>query len=122
MVTIGSDSPTLPVDRVEEAFTRLARLDMVIVPAADGGYVLLGTSRFLPDLFRDIPWSTPRVCDVTCRRARETCLTMHRLPGWYDVDDAGGLARLQGHLNEAAPRSCPSTRRFLERARDRDPT
>ena len=93
-VLIGSDSPDLPLARVEEAIAVLARADCVTVPAGDGGYVLVGEHRHHPELFRDIPWSTPRVLDATRRRAAELNIDYRELASWEDVDDLVSLKRL----------------------------
>lgn len=95
VVLIGADSPTLPPAIVRRAFARLARADVVIGPATDGGYYLIGTRTRLPrPLFRRMPWSTPRVAEETRSRAETAGLRVAVLPAWYDVDDAAGLRRL----------------------------
>ena len=65
-VVIGSDSPTLPVAILRAAFGTL-RLDadVVLGPAEDGGYYLVGASRPVAELFRGIPWGTPGVLEAT---------------------------------------------------------
>src|SRR5205823_1305655 len=58
---VGSDSPTLPVRRIEEAFAALESAEFVLVPAVDGGFVLLGARRCPHGLLAGIEWSTDRV-------------------------------------------------------------
>jgi len=60
-VIIGSDCPGLSPDAIIEAFARLAETPVVLGPAQDGGYYLIGLSRPMPELFRGIPWGTNRV-------------------------------------------------------------
>jgi rSAM/selenodomain-associated transferase 1 len=91
---IGSDSPDLPLARVEAAFAALGQADCVIVPAEDGGYVLVGERRHHPELFDNIPWSTARVLDATRRRATEIGIAYRELAPWADVDDLDSLKRL----------------------------
>lgn len=91
---IGSDSPDLPVEQVEAAFALLERADVVTIPAADGGYVLIGTRRPYPELFRDMPWSTPELLAATRRRAEMLALDYRELPPWEDLDDLAALRRL----------------------------
>lgn len=91
---IGSDSPDLPVEQVEAAFALLEKADVVTIPAADGGYVLIGARRPYPDLFRDMPWSTPELLAATRRRAEGLALDYRELPPWEDLDDLAALRRL----------------------------
>lgn len=91
---IGSDSPDLPPTRVEEAFTALKHADCVTAPAADGGYVLIGERRHHPELFYDIPWSTPRVLAATRLQVARLGIDYRELAPWEDVDDLESLKRL----------------------------
>jgi rSAM/selenodomain-associated transferase 2/rSAM/selenodomain-associated transferase 1 len=60
-VLIGSDCPSLTPDVITAAFARLTETSVVLGPALDGGYYLIGLNRPMPELFRDIPWGTDRV-------------------------------------------------------------
>jgi rSAM/selenodomain-associated transferase 1 len=91
---IGSDTPDLPVAQVVEAFVALRQVDVVVAPAADGGYVLVGERRHVPELFYDIPWSTAGVLAATRRRAAELEVDFREVDGWEDVDDIASLRRL----------------------------
>lgn len=93
-VLIGTDSPDLPPHLVEEAFTNLEQADLVLGPARDGGYVLIGESRHHPRLFCDMPWSTSEVLPTTRRRAHESGIRTIELPIWEDLDDLAALGRL----------------------------
>ncbi len=95
-VVIGMDSPTLPPETVRRAFRVLDRADCVLGPARDGGYYLIGARGALPPtLFHAMPWSTSRVLPETLSRAQAASVRVALLPPWYDVDDAGSLARLR---------------------------
>jgi rSAM/selenodomain-associated transferase 1 len=112
-VVLNSDSPTLPTALLTETAAVLAQPGdrAVLGPSNDGGYYLLGLKVAHRRMFEDIAWSTERVAEQTLQRAREIGLQVHRLPEWYDVDDAGGLRRLYGELcGEDLPRG-PSTHR-----------
>ena len=114
-VAIGADSPTLGRAAIDQAFETLSELrPAVLMPSIDGGYVLVGLWRAEPEVFRDIPWSGPRVTDVTLERARELGLGVEVLPQGYDVDDDAGLRRLEADLShpEIAARA-PATLRAL---------
>lgn len=98
-LVIGSDSPTLPGERIETAFGRLrSGWDVVIVPAEDGGYCLIGARRPPPGIFEGIDWGTGRVLGQTldaCARAGARAAV---LPPWHDVDRPEDLDRLRREL------------------------
>jgi rSAM/selenodomain-associated transferase 1 len=101
-VVLNSDSPTLPTSLLVETAEVLARPGdrVVLGPALDGGYYLLGVKAEHHHLFQDIAWSTEHVAHQTLERARELDLPVHVLPKWYDVDDIAGLKMLQAELFE----------------------
>lgn len=105
-ILINADSPTLPAAILAEAVRALRRPGerVVLGPARDGGYYLIGLKTAYWDLFRDMPWSTPEVGRITIERAEEIGLPVVRLPVWYDVDDAGGLAWLLDEIAGARPK------------------
>ncbi len=99
VVVIGADSPTLPAEHLIEAFETLKdENDVVIGPAEDDGYYLIGMRRLHERMFEDIPWSTDDVIGVTRERALESGLNLISLPVWYDVDTPEGLERLERDL------------------------
>lgn len=116
VVVIGSDSPTLPSERIQQAFERLSEptLDLVLGPCDDGGYYLLGLRAPSPRLF-SFPMSTATVTRQTLAAAEESGLRVALLPEWYDVDEIGGLRRLRGDLATSPACRAVHTRRFLER-------
>jgi rSAM/selenodomain-associated transferase 1 len=99
VVVIGADSPTLPADFLFEAFERLAdEYDVVIGPAEDDGYYLVGMRKFRREIFEGIPWGTGGVLSTTTDRVRDAGLNMILLPVWYDVDTPEELVRLKEEL------------------------
>lgn len=113
-VVIAADAPTLPADHVERAFSLLhGGADVVLAPALDGGYVLLGARGPRPELFRGIAWGDDSVARETRERARG--LRLAELPAWGDVDTVEDLARLEAET-ESSPARAPATRRALARA------
>jgi len=104
-IAIGSDSPTLDPARIAEAASALATHDVVLGPAEDGGYYLIGVRKgtAADRLFRGIPWSTGDVTRVTLEQARSLGLTVRLLPAWYDIDDPETLRRAIEHARTAAP-------------------
>jgi rSAM/selenodomain-associated transferase 1 len=99
VVLLGTDSPTLPEAHVVQAFTELARCDVVLGPSTDGGYYLIGCARPVPELFVAIDWSTSHVLEQTMVRVRRLGLRLALLPPWYDIDTLEDLACLRGHLD-----------------------
>ncbi len=98
VVLIGSDSPTLPVQYVEDAFASLLTHEVVLGPADDGGYYLVGAAHNRPDIFRGVTWSSRDVWTQTVERLESTSTSWAALPPWYDVDDMGQLRRLAEQL------------------------
>jgi len=107
VLIVNSDSPALPTEYLERAFAELAPGRIVLGPAADGGYYLIGAGRetwapgaeALTELLAASPMSSPRLLDHTLRAARATGLQVAQLPLWVDVDepaDLGVLDRLTG--------------------------
>ena len=90
---INSDSPTLPQSVYDEAIKSLSRPGdrVVLGPADDGGYYLIGLKRVHSNLFDRIAWSTPTVLADTIERAAEIGVSVELLPRWYDVDDGASL-------------------------------
>jgi len=94
VVILGSDSPHLPAERVLRAFQALEKEEVVVGPARDGGYYLIGAARLHPELFRGIPWGTGQVYRETVRRARKEGISIASLPAWDDVDLPESVAAL----------------------------
>jgi rSAM/selenodomain-associated transferase 1 len=95
-VLIGSDIPRIDGELLEAYLAALRTFPMVIGPAADGGYYLIGfqRERFETSLFRGIEWSTERVFDQTLDKARSCGLTCHVGTELQDVDTFEDLESL----------------------------
>jgi rSAM/selenodomain-associated transferase 1 len=98
VVFIGADSPTLPVAFVEEAFAKLTQHDVVLGPATDGGYYLLGCGPSVPPIFDGIAWGSATVLSETIARLAAPSWRVALLPPWYDVDTPEDWEMLRGHL------------------------
>jgi rSAM/selenodomain-associated transferase 1 len=85
-VVIGTDCPGLQPTHVHEAMNRLREDDLVIGPANDGGYYLIGINRFHQALFTDIPWGTESVCRITQEIASSLKLSVAMLEELCDID------------------------------------
>lgn len=114
---IGTDSPTLPAECVDEAVALvMARdVDLVLGPTDDGGYYLIGLRRPCPALFQGMPWSTSAVLARTLERAQRLGLRVACLPAWFDVDTKADLERLAAELAVSPGHLPRHTREFLAR-------
>jgi rSAM/selenodomain-associated transferase 1 len=101
VVAVGTDAPLLSPGILARAFRCLARKDLVLGPARDGGYYLIGLGRHVPRLFRSIPWSSGKVLAATLARAREAGLAAAILPALGDIDSAADVAALREDLRRA---------------------
>jgi rSAM/selenodomain-associated transferase 1 len=114
VVAIGSDSPTLTPEAVANAFKSLRDHDVVIAPAADGGYVLLGCRHLHPEIFQRVPWGTPQVMRETGRRLRKSSIPHAILPAGRDLDTREDLIGIYKELEGAGgPPLAPHTLRAL---------
>lgn len=86
VVTIGTDCPELSTGILVSAFDALVDSDLVIGPARDGGYYLIGLRRPAPKLFQGISWGTADVLGQTFNRVKKLGLRMAVLPSRSDVD------------------------------------
>ena len=103
-ILINSDSPTLPASILHQAADAVRCGDNVVLsPAYDGGYTLIGLSKPHARLFAEIPWSTSEVFRLTLERASEIALPVVQVPGWYDVDDAASLRILEAEFAGERP-------------------
>ncbi len=112
VVVIGTDSPNLPADYIENAFNALQDADVVLGPALDGGYYLVGLSRPCLRLFEDVSWSSDQVFERTNHNAEKYGYTLRVLPHHYDVDTWDDLMTLYKELLISGERA-PHTKKFL---------
>ena len=87
LVIIGTDCPGLSAEILREAFFSLNQTDVVLGPAADGGYFLLGMKRMISELFEDIAWSTDTVFSKTVEILKKNKQSFSLLPILYDIDE-----------------------------------
>ena len=104
---IGSDLPTLPVEYVALAAAQLMALadPVVLGPARDGGYYLIGLRKAHPELFRGVAWSTASVLAETMSIARNAGLEFSLVPEWYDIDSVEDLRRATAATHLGANRA-----------------
>lgn len=99
IVIMDSDSPNLPSNLITSAFTKLNNVDLVLGPCEDGGYYLIGLNSPEPEIFKNIPWSTSEVSEITKERAKVQGKNISLLRKWYDVDTIEDLIRLKNDLD-----------------------
>ena len=123
VLLVNGDSPTLPARFLVQAIETLREPGdrMVLGPASDGGYYLIGLKRPHRHLFTQIAWGTETVARSTCERAAEIGLATTLLPEWYDIDDIETLGWLRDELAGHSARFrngslAPATRTFLKTA------
>jgi rSAM/selenodomain-associated transferase 1 len=86
VVIIGTDCPQLNQQHVNKALHALQKHDVVLGPAADGGYYLIALRRAAPQLFQQMLWGSAEVLQMTLARAREIGLSVKLLDELHDVD------------------------------------
>lgn len=100
ILLIGTDCPALNAKQIKEAADALSHSDAVLIPATDGGYVLLGVNQFHEALFNTIAWSTATVSAETIIRMQRLKWSIELLPACHDIDEPSDLAHLpQDWLN-----------------------
>lgn len=129
---IDSDSPTLPPAFLQAAMSALAQPGdrVVLGPAEDGGYYLIGMKKIHRRLFENVDWSTSRVLEQSVARANEIELPVTLLPSWFDVDDPPALRQLcyqlflkdrrQATQSLPVAYQAPHTRAYLKRLLEYD--
>lgn len=129
-VIIGTDHPSLPSSRLQEAFDSLDEPGRVVIgPSTDGGYYLLGMHGHVPEVFEDMTYSHSHVFHNTVRRAAHTEGEVVILPEWYDVDTPSALRRLlydldgeekSGDASTTESPAAPQTREVVKALNLRD--
>ncbi|GAB4302716.1 MAG: hypothetical protein Fur0034_17830 [Desulfuromonadia bacterium] len=112
VIAIGTDSPDITPQLVKEGFTLLdtAERRLVIGPAEDGGYWLIGMNQYTPQIFRDISWGSEQVFRETMEVAVRHGIEVEHLPPRGDIDTISDLLRYEpdgefGRLTFALSRS-----------------
>lgn len=87
VILIGTDAPSLTFDQIEVAINDLGKdNDVVIAPAEDGGYVLIGMSKHCDDIFQSVPWGTEKVLGCTRESIKKNKLIGSELKLCWDID------------------------------------
>jgi len=102
LILIGSDCPAITTELLQKGFKALQTDDLILGPAHDGGYYLIGVNssngiKTIQQLFNDIPWGTSDVLDKTLRQAENLQLHVHLLPTLHDIDTPDDLKHFNHH-------------------------
>lgn len=95
---VGSDCPSVDADYVRQAAEKLTHCDVVLGPAEDGGYVLIGARAVVPGMLDGIEWGGAQVLQQTCERLRELKLSFELMAMRWDVDEPEDWQRFQRDL------------------------
>lgn len=125
-ILIGADCPLLDAERIRRADQQLQSHDVVLGPAADGGYYLIGIRgpwQSQPDswqrLFDDVPWSTDQVLAITRERCLRGGLSMCELDTLEDIDTIEELNRLRASLHSRQGQPVDSATLHLQESIER---
>lgn len=116
-VLIGTDSPTLPPEFIEQAFDLLRRdADAVLGKTADGGFYLIGLRKLKSEIFENVRWSSEKTFEQTAGNIKNSGFKLKEAPLWYDVDEQADLERLAEEFkqNDAAKNIAPETFEWLK--------
>lgn len=94
VLLMGTDCPALSAQRITAAAGALAQHDAVLIPVADGGYVLVGLHQPCPPIFADMAWSTPTVAACTLQRLAARGQHVWAGPQLHDIDEPADLVHL----------------------------
>ncbi len=104
-ILVGTDCPELTIDDLNKAAIILRNdSNAVLGPATDGGYVLIGLSRFEPGLFVDMPWGSDQIAELTRDRLRGLGMRWRELPPRNDIDQPEDLIHLNFVFEDLAER------------------
>lgn len=98
VLLIGTDCPQLDSKQLRQAAQALTDFDSCLVPASDGGYVLLGLKQYLPAVFKAMPWSTAQLAELTRQAIEATGSSVKLFEALHDIDEPGDLVWLPEYL------------------------
>ena len=114
VLIIGCDSPTMPASAITQATQVLDTGDIAVGPSEDGGFYLIGLTRFQDDMFDSVDWGTDRVVRQTIDSLATCGMKVTLLPKWYDIDRHEDLRRAVRDIRRAHQRDDFELLRVLE--------
>ncbi len=112
-VIVGTDSPGLPISFLRASIRALKRSDIVIGPSRDGGFYLIGISRYFPGLLENIRWSTSNAFSDLINNINSLNLTFHILPEWFDIDNMEDLCFFIKKMKDIDKKFCHHIKQLL---------
>ena len=112
VVMIGTDSPTIPFDFIEQAFEFLeTNSDVVLGKTEDGGFYLIGLRKLEKAIFESVAWSSTETFEQVFENIHRLRLHLREVPSWYDVDEREDFEKLREEIlhNKNAQRRAPET-------------
>ena len=91
VILMGSDCPQLNKEKLLRVSTELKKHEIVLIPATDGGYVLIAMRNHYPTLFQNINWGSDQVMSTTIQRIDALAVSWSALPALTDIDCAEDL-------------------------------
>jgi len=117
IVMIGTDSPTIPIDYLEQAFEFLeTNSEIVLGKTEDGGFYLIALRVLRREIFENVAWSSSKTFERVYRNVQHLGLHLRETPGWYDVDEERDLQKLKDEIlhNSNAARRAPHSFEWLK--------
>ncbi|HEY7165780.1 MAG TPA: TIGR04282 family arsenosugar biosynthesis glycosyltransferase [Candidatus Binatia bacterium] len=120
VVLIGGDLPAIPLKNIFDAFEFLAddSSEVVLGPAMDGGYYLVGMNRLTEEIFSGIQWSRSDVLESTIRNLKSLNIRYKLVSSWYDVDTFDDLRRVEAEFAPVPAAAMNLTLRLLKKFRE----
>ena len=113
VMVVGTDTPWMERNLVLRTFQMMRTADTVIGPTADGGYYLIGARRFIPAMFRNIPWGSRQVLDRTLAAIRKAHASLRLMRRDFDLDRPADFERALKLLREDKKRA-PTLARWMK--------
>ena len=115
LLIIGSDSPSIPEECIKKALLALESEDIVLGPADDGGFYLIGAKKSWPGIFKSVRWSSGDTLRDVILNLEELSINYKLLPQWYDIDEITDISKLNQDINKMPDYYCSNTRILLDK-------
>ena len=111
-IIIGSDCITVSSEKLQTGFANLSKFPVIIEPAEDGGYVLVGQSVFCAEMFKEVAWGTDTVMEQTRKKLNKAEINFFEFPISFDIDHYDDLSKLASFIQH---NSRSHTKKFMDR-------
>jgi glycosyltransferase A (GT-A) superfamily protein (DUF2064 family) len=107
LLIVGTDCAVLAPGHLQEAARSLMTHDICLIPAEDGGYVLIGMRKMIPEVFQEVAWSTSAVLAQTLSLCALAGASVAQLPSLWDIDEPADWQRWQAMLSTDTAQGAP---------------